>query len=71
MRAVWFIEKLELVLNCNNYENLNPKSRTSQTRKTLVASGFEHSNNHDNHDEKHLISLTILTYEMTHFFATT
>jgi hypothetical protein len=37
MRAVWFIEKLELVLNCNNYENLNPKSRTSQTRKTLSA----------------------------------
>jgi hypothetical protein len=35
MRAVCFIRKLELVLNCNNYENLNPKSRTSQTRKTL------------------------------------
>jgi len=38
MRAVWFIGKLELVLNSNNYENLNPKSRTSQTRKTLAAS---------------------------------
>ena len=37
MRVVWFIGKLELVLNCNNYENLNPKSRTSQTRKTLPA----------------------------------
>jgi len=36
MRVVWFIGKLELVLNCNNYENLNPKSRTSQTRKTLA-----------------------------------
>ena len=41
MRAVWFIEKLELVLNCNNYENLNPKSRTSQTRKTLAVSLYE------------------------------
>jgi hypothetical protein len=37
MRAVWFIGKFGLVLDCNNYENLNPKSRTSQTRKTLVA----------------------------------
>ena len=46
---------------------LNPAHRNS--RNTLVASGFEHSNNHDNLDEKHLISLTILTYEMTHFFA--
>ena len=71
MRAVCFIRKFELDLNCNNYENQTSKSRTSQTRKTLVASGFEHSNNHDNLDEKHLISLTILTYEMTHFFADT
>ena len=71
MRAVCFIRKFQLLLNCNNYENQTSKSRTSQTRKTLVASGFEHSNNHDNHDEKHLISLTILTYEMTHFFAAT
>ena len=67
MRAVWFIRKFELVLKCNNYENQTSKSRTSQTRKTLVASGFEHSNFHDNHDEKHLISLYTLTNEMTHF----
>jgi hypothetical protein len=71
MRAVWFIGKFQLVLNCNNYENQTSKSRTSQTRKTLCASGFEHSNNHDNLDEKHLISLTILTNEMTNFFAAT
>jgi hypothetical protein len=38
MRAVCFIRKFQLLLNCNNYENLNPKSRTSQTRKTLAAS---------------------------------
>ncbi len=38
MRAVCFIGKFELVLNCNNYENQTSKSRTSQTRKTLVAS---------------------------------
>ena len=38
MRAVCFIRKFQLLLNCNNYENLNPKSRTSQTRKTLCAS---------------------------------
>ena len=48
MRAVCFIRKFELDLNCNNYENQTSKSRTSQTRKTLVASGFEHFFNHDN-----------------------
>jgi hypothetical protein len=41
MRAVWFIEKFELVLNCNNYENQTSKSRTSQTRKTLAATAFQ------------------------------
>jgi len=30
MRAAWFIEKFELVLDCNNYENYSPKSRTPQ-----------------------------------------
>ncbi len=38
MRAVCFIRKFELDLNCNNYENQTSKSRTSQTRKTLAAS---------------------------------
>jgi hypothetical protein len=38
MRAVWFIGKFGLVLDCNNYENQTSKSRTSQTRKTLAAS---------------------------------
>ena len=71
MRAICFIRNFELDLNYNNYENQTSISRSAQTRKTLVASGFEHSNNHDNRDEKHLISLTILTYEMSHFFAAT
>ena len=38
MRAVCFIGKFQLLLNCNNYENQTSKSRTSQTRKTLPAS---------------------------------
>ena len=36
MRAVCFIGKFQLLLNCNNYENQTSKSRTSQTRKTLA-----------------------------------
>ena len=38
MRAVCFIGKFQLLLNCNNYENQTSKSRTSQTRKTLSVS---------------------------------
>jgi hypothetical protein len=44
MRAVWFIGKLELDLNCNKYENQTSKSRTSQTRKTLGAMLFYDEN---------------------------
>jgi hypothetical protein len=36
MRAVCFIGKFDLDLNCKNYENQTSKSRTSQTRKTLA-----------------------------------
>jgi hypothetical protein len=36
MRAVCFIRKFQLLLDCNNYENQTSKSRTSQTRKTLA-----------------------------------
>ena len=71
MRAVWFIGKFELDLNCTKMKIIHPNPAHRNSRKTLVASGFEHSNNHDNLDEIHLISLTILTYEMTHFSADT
>jgi hypothetical protein len=47
MRAVCFIRKFQLLLNCNNYENLNPKSRTSQTRKTLAATVSKMKNKTD------------------------
>ena len=30
MRAVWFIAKFELLLNCNKHPNYSPKSRTPQ-----------------------------------------
>ena len=30
MRAVWFIGKFELLLNCTKYQNYSPKSRTPQ-----------------------------------------
>jgi len=30
MRAVWFIDKFELLLNCTKYPNYTPKSRTPQ-----------------------------------------
>ena len=42
MRAVCFIGKFQLLLIYYNYANPISKSRTSQTRKTLVAIGFEH-----------------------------
>ena len=69
MRAVCFIGKFQLLLDCNKYENHTSKSRTAQTCKTLGASGFEHSNSQDNSDEKLMVSLVILTYKMTTNFS--
>jgi hypothetical protein len=54
MRAVWFIGKFQLVLNCNNYENQTSKSRTSQTRKTLAVMPSEKTNCHENNIEINL-----------------
>jgi hypothetical protein len=59
MRAVCFIRKFDLDLNCNNYENLNPKSRTSQTRKTLAVMPSETKNENSKITMKKLILFTI------------
>jgi pyridoxal/pyridoxine/pyridoxamine kinase len=36
MRAVWFIGKFELLLNCTKYPNYSPKSRTPQQPQHVI-----------------------------------
>ena len=48
---------------------IHPIPAHRNSRKTLCASGFEHSNSQDNSDEKLMVSLAILTYKMTTIFS--
>jgi len=40
MRAVWFIGKFKLLLNCTNYPNYSPKSRTPQQPQNVSSNAL-------------------------------
>ena len=64
MRAVWFIGKFELLLNCTKHPNYSPKSRTPQQPQHVIGNQFQ--NRSQNETDKLL--LIDFSTELLEFF---